>query len=33
MRKNTESLRIRTQSIDILKIKTYIITVYEYAAM
>lgn len=23
MRKNTESLRIRTQSIDILKIKTY----------
>ena len=32
MRKNTESLRIRTQSIDILKIKTYN-TVYEYAAM
>lgn len=32
MRKNTESLRIRTQSIDILKFR-YIITVYEYAAM
>lgn len=32
MRKNTESLRIRTQSIDILKIKTYN-KVYEYAAM
>lgn len=32
MRKNTESLRIKTQSIDILKTKTYN-TVYEYAAM
>lgn len=32
MRKNTESLRIKTQSIDILKTKTYT-TVYEYAAM
>ena len=34
MRKNTESLRIKTQLIDILKTKTYTIhTVYEYAAM
>lgn len=32
MRKNTESLRIRTQSTDILKLR-HIITVYEYAAM
>lgn len=32
MRKNTESLRIKTQSIDILKSKTYTI-LYEYAAM
>ena len=35
MRKNTESLRIKTQSIDILKSKTYtrILILYEYAAM
>lgn len=32
MRKNTESLRIRTQSIDILKTRRILI-VYEYAAM
>ena len=32
MRKNTESLRIKTQSIDILKLRCIII-VYEYAAM
>lgn len=32
MRKNTESLRIKTQSIDILKLRR-ILTVYEYAAM
>ena len=32
MRKNTESLRIKTQSIDILKLRR-VLTVYEYAAM
>ena len=32
MRKNTESLRIKTQSIDILKLRRILI-LYEYAAM